>query len=100
MEEGTTEAIFRQARHPYTHALINAEPRPDPHTERQRKPVEYGEAIFDTSASQVMPLTGCVFAGRCAYAQTQCRSHEPPLQNTNNSSKVACFFPLETSTSV
>jgi len=95
MEMGPTEEVFSQTRHPYTRALISAEPRPDPDTERQRIYAEYGEVT--TMASEA---NACVYAGRCAHAQARCHSQAPPLQQASDAVQVACFFPLEVATSV
>ena len=95
MEMGPSEEIFSHARHPYTQALISAEPRPDPDTERQRHYAEYGEIEnADTK------LDGCVYAGRCTYAQSRCHIEAPKLQQVGETVQVACFFPLEAVTSV
>jgi len=95
MEMGPSEEIFSHARHPYTQALISAEPRPDPETERQRHYAEYGE--IETADTK---LDGCVYAGRCTFAQSRCHTEAPKLQQVGESVQVACFFPLEAVTSV
>lgn len=96
METGTAESIFTQPRHPYTQALINAEPRPDPQLERQRKTMGFGEADFSGPAE---PNT-CVFASRCAYAQAQCHQQTPELHPIDAAGQVACLFPLDVLTTV
>lgn len=95
MEMGPCEEIFSQPGHPYTQALIAAEPKPDPHAERSRLYTDYGE-----STTGPMQHHGCVYAGRCAYAQAQCYSRQPRLTYTTGTIQVACFFPLEAATSV
>ena len=96
MESGRTEQIFHHTRHPYTQALISAEPRPDPQFERQRNMSEYGEVVLNLSAN----TNGCVYAGRCRYAQSQCHQQQPKLQSVADFQEVACFFPLDELASV
>ena len=95
MEMGSSEEVFSQARHPYTQALISAEPRPDPETERHRVYADYGK-----TTGTISEASGCVYAGRCTYAQAQCHTQAPPLRQASDTVKVACFFPLEAATSV
>jgi len=95
MEMGPTEAIFTQPHHPYTQALIGAEPKPDPRSERQRQHADYGEPIISTVEHK-----GCVYAGRCAFSKTRCHSQKPALRNITDQTQVACFFPLELAASV
>ena len=91
VESGTTEQVFARTGHPYTQTLISAEPQPDPKLEKKRKILEYGEA------SMVVPSddNSCIFAGRCRYAQTQCRQQAPERQRLDDSHEVTCFFPLD-----
>jgi oligopeptide transport system ATP-binding protein len=95
METGDTDVIFKQPGHPYTRALIDAEPRPDPKLERQRKPVEYGDPGLARAGS-----SECVYAGRCAHVQNRCKQQQPGLEKVSESQSVACFFPLESPSSV
>ena len=71
VEEGPTDAIFAQAAHPYTAALIAAQPHPDP-ARRRSGPVLMGEV---TSLRHRPP--GCEFHPRCGRATDICRSEVP-----------------------
>ena len=66
VEQGPKGEIYRAPKHPYTQALLDAVPRPDP--ERQRKPTLSGEI-----PSILNPLPGCAFAVRCPLAIDRCR---------------------------
>jgi peptide/nickel transport system ATP-binding protein len=74
VEIGTTDAIFRNPRHPYSEALLAAIPG--------RGVKQAGERIrlsgHVPDASQ--QTKGCSFADRCQYAKPACRSIEPPLE--------------------
>ena len=71
VEEGPTDAIFAQAAHPYTAALIAAQPHTDP-ARRRSGPVLMGEV---TSLRHRPP--GCEFHPRCGRATDICRSEVP-----------------------
>jgi len=89
MEEGPTRDVFRAPKHPYTHALLSANPVIDPE-HRRRKIVLSGEI-----PSPSRPPAGCRFHTRCPNAQPRCRVEEPPLTQAENGRRYACHFPLE-----
>lgn len=87
VEIGPTEQILRHPRHPYTHGLMGA------------IPTIGGERRRLTQIPGVMPrpgsvAAGCSFSPRCAWAQPQCRSEQPPLAG-DAAEAIACFAPLE-----
>jgi peptide/nickel transport system ATP-binding protein len=91
VEYGPTRALFREARMPYTEALLRAIPRIDS-KERQRL-----QAMPGRSPSLVNPPAGCRFAPRCRYAQDRCHSEEPQLQDAPTPGhRFACFYPAGT----
>jgi len=87
MEMGTTEQIVYEPLHPYTKALIDAVPVPDP-TSKRIEVVIKGEI-----PSPVNPPPGCRFHTRCpAYIGDICRTKEPSLIDTGNNHMVACHL--------
>lgn len=86
VEETTVDALFAQPYHPYTSALLEAVPEPDPTL--PVLPLElYGEA-----PSPLDPPSGCRFRTRCRHAQDICATEEPPLLTVADQHKVACHF--------
>jgi oligopeptide/dipeptide ABC transporter ATP-binding protein len=75
--------IFGQPRHPYTRALLDAVPLPDPLTPGGRL------SIGGEVPSIINPPTGCAFHPRCRYAITRCRAEAPRARRVGGA-RVAC----------
>lgn len=87
MEMGVTERVIYEPLHPYTKALIEAVPVPDP-TAKRIEVVIKGEI-----PSPVNPPSGCRFHTRCpAYIGDICRTQEPVLIDVGNEHYVACHL--------
>jgi oligopeptide/dipeptide ABC transporter ATP-binding protein len=84
MEMSTTEQVVYEPLHPYTKALIDAVPIPDP-TAKRIEIVIKGEI-----PSPVNPPPGCRFHTRCPIAEEICRKKEPPLIDVGGMHLVAC----------
>lgn len=72
VEEGPTESISRNPKHPYTKALLNAIPS-------VTGPLEDLASIPGTPPSFEDPPTGCRFHPRCPAAESKCATADPPL---------------------
>ena len=83
VEMGPVEAIFERAAHPYTRALIQAIPVPDPSQRHEAVPLE-GEA-----PSPVSPPSGCPFHPRCPFAIAECSQTLPVLEEVGGEGDVA-----------
>ncbi len=88
VEYGDSEKIFAQPAHPYTEALVNGIPRPDPDRRRTLVSIE-GEV---PSLARRPP--GCEFHPRCPYAQERCRIEEPLDRALSDGRTIRCHFPL------
>ena len=77
VEIGEAKEIFQNPLHPYTRALLNAVPVPDPMEREEGKGILQGEI-----GSSINPPSGCRFHKRCPYATEICRQREPVLQET------------------
>jgi oligopeptide transport system ATP-binding protein len=92
-EVGPAEAIYAQPLHPYTLALLDSIPSPDPAA--PRAPV--GATIRGEPPSPVSPPSGCRFRTRCPRAKERCAAEEPQLRVLGDGHAVACHFPLDAS---
>lgn len=75
VEVGTAKDVYDNPQHPYTQALVSANPIPDPVAERQRQ----RKLIQGEIGSPVNPKPGCKFAARCPYVMAKCRDVTPEL---------------------
>jgi oligopeptide/dipeptide ABC transporter ATP-binding protein len=78
------DEIYRDAKHPYTRALLSAVPMPDTSRKKERVVLE-GDV-----PSPVNPPPGCTFHPRCSYRETICSQSEPALEFDAARHGVAC----------
>ena len=83
VEVAANDALFGRPRHPYTRALIEAVPVPDPLVPPGTAPLQ-GEV-----PSLLEPPSGCVFHPRCPLATEACEQSWPELREIDGS-RVAC----------
>ena len=88
VEAARNEEIFATPLHPYTRALIDSVPVPDPVVAPKAAPVR-GEA-----PSLLDPPSGCVFHPRCPRADDTCVAERPRLRDAGGA-RVACHHPLD-----
>jgi peptide/nickel transport system ATP-binding protein len=88
MESADRDALYATPLHPYTQALLDAAPVPDPLVERARRP----RALTGEIPSAMAPPSGCVFHTRCPRAIAECRSIVPPLRELRPGHHVACLL--------
>jgi oligopeptide transport system ATP-binding protein len=89
VELADSDTLFESPKHPYTQALISANPIPNPRLRDKSKIILQGDV-----PSPINPPSGCYFHTRCPYAQPKCREEVPKFVKTNNDQYVACHFPL------
>ena len=86
VEIGDTNEIFYNPLHPYTQALMSANPIPDPFVKKERIILK-GEV-----PSPVNPPSGCRFHPRCEKAMDICRRTPPELIEVKKGHFVACHI--------
>ena len=84
VEIAKSDTIYRDAKHPYTRALLSAVPIPDMNTKKERVVLE-GDV-----PSPVNPPSGCTFHPRCAYREAVCSQTEPALEFSADGHGVSC----------
>ena len=86
VEIARKEDMFANPLHPYSQALIEAAPVPDPRVRRERLVIE-GDV-----PSPINPPSGCRFHTRCPFAIARCREEEPALREVVAGRMVACHL--------
>jgi oligopeptide/dipeptide ABC transporter ATP-binding protein len=87
MEVADRESLYENPRHPYTQALLDAAPVPDPEVERQRQ----HKILTGEVPSPVNPPSGCVFRTRCPIASEECMAVIPELKRLGKDHYAACI---------
>jgi peptide/nickel transport system ATP-binding protein len=82
-ELADTRTLFSTPRHPYTQALLSAIPKLE--DDRPNHIRLQGEV-----PTPVQLPSGCVFHGRCPYADDRCRQEIPQLIAMDGGAQVAC----------
>ena len=88
MELADRDELYAAPRHPYTKALLDAAPIPDPRVERTRAP----RALRGEIPSPLTPPSGCVFHTRCPIAEDICRREIPRVRELERGHFVACHM--------
>jgi len=88
VEVGTTEQVITSPLHPYTEALLSAEPEALPSWLRTRDRI----ILEGDVPSPIDPPSGCALRTRCLYAQERCAQEVPPLTARAGGHLVACHF--------
>jgi peptide/nickel transport system ATP-binding protein/oligopeptide transport system ATP-binding protein len=84
VETGTRTDIFTTPRHPYTQALLQSVPKPDPSSPRRAPP------LSGDLPSPLAPPPGCRFHTRCPLAIPRCREETPAPRYLTATQQVAC----------
>jgi oligopeptide transport system ATP-binding protein len=86
MEIADRDALYDAPLHPYTQALLDAVPVPDPASEATRRT----QRLKGEIPSPLDPPAGCVFHTRCPIATERCRSEVPALRELAPGHRAAC----------
>ncbi|MEH7249459.1 dipeptide ABC transporter ATP-binding protein [Neobacillus niacini] len=86
VELANTDDLYDKPRHPYTQALLSAEPVRHPDEKRNRI------ILKGDVPSPVNPPSGCTFHTRCASCMAICKTEVPKLRQLVGGGSVACHL--------
>lgn len=92
VEIADAKELFENPLHPYTKALVDASPIPDPDLRNRSRIVISGEI-----PSPVNPPSGCRYHPRCPYAKEDCKKVDMKLQVVGNADNHLCACPFSAS---
>jgi len=87
MEVADRDSLYADPIHPYTRALLDAVPIPDPEIEAKREHRVLGGEV----PSPLNPPRGCVFHTRCPMASEECKMTLPGLREVRSGHFAACI---------
>jgi len=86
VETATSAELFKNPLHPYTKALLSANPVPDP-KQKSKRIILQGDV-----PSPLHPPPGCPFHPRCPQVLPKCSSEAPPLRDAGNAHVYVCHL--------
>ncbi|MEQ8187193.1 MAG: dipeptide ABC transporter ATP-binding protein [Candidatus Eremiobacterota bacterium] len=86
VECATSADLFKNPLHPYTIALLSANPVPDP-KQKSKRIILQGDV-----PSPLNPPPGCPFHPRCPQVLPKCSSEAPPLRDVGNDHVYVCHL--------
>src|SRR5690348_11553572 len=90
MELSPARELYTKPIHPYTEALLEAIPIPDPQENSRRE----RNVLGGEPPNPITPPSGCRFHTRCPHATEVCSLVEPPLAEYGDGHVAACHHPL------
>jgi oligopeptide transport system ATP-binding protein len=87
VEIADRQALYQEALHPYTQALLSAVPIPDPAVEAARERV----VLKGEVPSPLNPPSGCAFHPRCPIAIEECKGVVPEPREVRPGHRAACI---------
>lgn len=87
MEAGPAAVVYDRPAHPYTRALLQSVPIPDPSLQRARRA---SRQRTTPDLPGTLKPDSCQYATRCPWAVALCREQSPPQELTAEGVTVAC----------
>jgi len=88
VELGEAQAIYRNPKHPYTKALLEAVPLPDPN----RVKTKDRKLLQGDVPNPIAKPSGCAFRTRCPIAREECAKAVPEYRTLADGRQVACPY--------
>jgi oligopeptide/dipeptide ABC transporter ATP-binding protein len=88
VELGAAQDVYRNPQHPYSRALLEAVPLPDP----DRVKTKDRKLLQGDVPNPIAKPSGCAFRTRCPLARDECARQTPPLRRLDDGRLVACPF--------
>jgi len=86
VETTSSAELYSNTLHPYSRALLSAQPMPDPVAEESRSRI----ILSGDVPTPINPPSGCSFHPRCPIARKDCSESVPALRNVGNEHYIAC----------
>lgn len=86
VEMSSAKELYTNTLHPYSQALLSAQPLPDPVAETGRNRI----VLTGDVPTPLNPPSGCSFHPRCPMARKECAEAVPELRDVGDSHFVAC----------
>ncbi|MCL2226977.1 MAG: ATP-binding cassette domain-containing protein [Oscillospiraceae bacterium] len=90
VETAPSLEIFANTLHPYSQALLSAQPMPDPVAEEKRQRI----VLEGDIPTPINPPSGCSFHPRCSRANKECSESTPTLRDVGGGHYVACHYAI------
>ncbi len=88
VEMTSAKELYANTLHPYSQALLSAQPLPDPVAEAGRNRI----VLTGDVPTPLNPPSGCSFHPRCPMAKKECSETIPELRDVGNGHFVACHL--------
>ncbi len=86
VELGEAQNVYRNPKHPYSKALLDAVPLPDP----ERVKTKDRRLLTGDVPNPMAKPSGCAFRTRCPVVKPECAEHEPVFEDRGEDRYVAC----------
>ncbi|EMT45504.1 MULTISPECIES: ABC transporter ATP-binding protein [Anoxybacillus] len=86
VELANSEDVYRNPKHPYTQALLEAVPIPDPEYKKEK------QLLTGDLPSPSNPPAGCAFHTRCQACMDICKTTKPEWKEVEQGHYVACHL--------
>jgi oligopeptide transport system ATP-binding protein len=88
VEMSSATELYSNTLHPYSKALLSAQPLPDPVAEESRSRI----ILTGDVPTPLNPPSGCSFHPRCPAAKPDCSEAVPELRDVGDGHFVACNY--------